>query len=76
MGVTIHYRGHLGLKGISFKPHPDCKSVPFFFESSGKLCGIMEAVLISEGLSILKIAGFMSRPSLQDLKSIYGSLGC
>ena len=25
--------GHLGLKGISFKPHPQCESVPLFFNS-------------------------------------------
>jgi hypothetical protein len=41
--------GHLGLKGISFKPHPKCESVSLFFNSSGKLRDPMGVVLISEG---------------------------
>ena len=41
--------GYLGLKGISFKPHPRCESVSLFFNSSGKLRDPMGVVLISEG---------------------------
>ena len=41
--------GHLALKGISFKSHPKCETVSFFFDSSGKLCDPMGVVLISEG---------------------------
>ena len=44
-----HIVGHLSLKGISFKPHPRCESVSFFFDSSGQLCDLMGVVLISEG---------------------------
>ena len=41
--------GHLGLKGISFKPHPECESMSFFFNSDGKLCDPMGMVLVSQG---------------------------
>jgi hypothetical protein len=44
-----HIVGHLALKGISFKPHPKCESVSFFFDSNGKVCDPMGVVLISEG---------------------------
>ena len=41
--------GHAGLKGISFKPHPECESMSSFFNSDGKLCDPMGVVLVSEG---------------------------
>ena len=44
-----HIVGHLGLKGISFKPHPECESMSFFFSSDGKLCDPMGVVLVCEG---------------------------
>jgi len=44
-----HIVGHLGLKGVSFKPHPRCESVSFFFNCDGKLCDPLGVVLISEG---------------------------
>jgi hypothetical protein len=44
-----HIVGHLGLKGVSFKPHPRCESVSFFFNCDGKLYDPMGVTLISEG---------------------------
>jgi hypothetical protein len=44
-----HIVGHLGLKGISFKPHPKCESMSFFFNSDGQLCDPMGMVLVCEG---------------------------
>lgn len=41
--------GQLGLKGISFKPHPTCESISFFFNSDGNLCDPMGAVLVCDG---------------------------
>jgi len=41
--------GHLGLQGISFKPHPRCESVSIFFNASGNLCDPIGVTLISEG---------------------------
>lgn len=44
-----HIEGHLGLKGISFKPHPECESISFFFDSQSNLCDPMSVVLINDG---------------------------
>jgi hypothetical protein len=44
-----HIVGHLGLKGIAFKPHSECESMTFFFNSDGQLCDPMSAVLVCEG---------------------------
>jgi len=41
--------GHLGLKGISFKPHPKGESMSFFFNSDGKLFDPMGLVMVCEG---------------------------
>ena len=44
-----HIVGHDGLKGVTLKPHPECESMDFFFNSECKLCDPMGLVLVSEG---------------------------
>ena len=41
--------GHLGLKGISLKPHPQCESISFFFDYRGRLCDPVSMVRINDG---------------------------
>lgn len=41
--------GHLSLKGINIKLHPDCESFSLYFDSEGNLTTPMSTVLLNEG---------------------------
>ncbi len=44
-----HITGHLALKGILLKPHPQCESLQFFFDSNGNLRDPISMVNTCEG---------------------------
>ncbi len=45
---VVNITGKLALKGIQFKPHPDCQSAPFFFNASCVLTSPVQVALSAE----------------------------